>query len=471
MPRRENSLRGTLLLWLLVPTLVLLPLNAVWTYFGGITAANSAYDRSLLVSARTIAERIQMDETKLSLELPYAALDMSDNDLGGDFYFRVTGLKREHIAGFDDFPGLPPNVPLSTAYPALVRFYDGEYRGRPVRVAALHQPVSGDAISGVALVQVAETLESRSALTRRLLIETLIQQGLLLALSVLVIVFAVGRGLRPLERVRVDLERRDGQDLTPLDESAVPSETRAFVSALNRYVTRLSKMVELRKSFIANAAHQLRTPIAVLKTQVGVAKREKDASALRDVLSAIDDTTQSAARLANQLLSLTRAEHGIDSAASLTHIDLVAMARHVGLEVVPRAMAAEVDIGLDEASDKSVWVHGDAVLLQELLLNLLDNAIKYAGPGSRVTIRVFQERAESACLEVEDNGPGVPAHEREHVCKRFYRMAGQTIAGSGLGLAIVQEIVSRHNGRLELLDANAGQGLRVSVELPVNPRV
>ncbi|MBL0729425.1 sensor histidine kinase [Piscinibacter sp. HJYY11] len=471
MPKGQNSLRGTLLLWLLVPTVVLLPLNAFWTYFGGITVANTAYDRSLLVSARTIAERIQLDEKKLSLELPYAALDMSDNDLGGDFYFRVTGLKREHVAGFDDFPSLPPNVPLSKAYPALVHFYDAEYRGRPVRVAALHQPVSGDAITGVALIQVAETLESRSALTHRLLIETLVQQGLLLALSVLVILFAVGRGLRPLERVRVDLERRDVQDLTPLDEAAVPSETRAFVAALNRYVVRLSKMVELRKSFIANAAHQLRTPIAVLKTQIGVAKREKDPGALGDVLAAIDDTTQSAARLANQLLSLTRAEHGLDTGASVASIDLLAMARHVGLEAVPRAMESEVDIGLDETSDKPVWIYGDAVLLQELLINLVDNAIKYAGPGSRVTIRALLEPPGRAVLEVEDNGPGIPPHEREHVCKRFYRVAGQTVAGSGLGLAIVQEIVSRHNGRLELLDASTGKGLRVRVELPVSPHV
>lgn len=464
-------MRGTLLLWLLVPMLLLLPLNAFWAYREGISTANTAYDRSLLVSARTIAERIQLEGSKLSLELPYAALDMSDNDVGGDFYFRVTGLKHEHVAGFDDFPSLPADAALSTAYPALVHFYDAHYRGRPVRVAALHQPVSGEATAGVVLIQVAETLESRSALTRRLLVETLIQQVLLLALSVSVILFAVGRGLRPLERMRFDLERRDAQDLTPLDEAAVPSETQAFVSAINRYVGRLSKMIELRKSFIANAAHQLRTPIAVLKTQIGVAKREKDPVALGDVLTAIDGTTQAAARLANQLLSLTRAEHGIDPGASASSVDLVAMARHAGLEVVPRALEAEVDIGLDEQSGKFVSVMGDGVLLQELLLNLLDNAIKYAGPGSRVTIRVFQEGAQSAVLEVEDNGPGIPLDERGNVCKRFYRLAGQAVPGSGLGLAIVQEIVSRHHGRLELLDAQSGQGLRVRVVLPLSPRV
>lgn len=469
MSSGEASLRGTLLRWLLVPMLVLLPLNAFWTYREGLSAANTAYDRSLLLSARTIAERIHLSGHKLVLDLPYAALDMSDNDLGGDFYFRVTGLKREHVAGFDDFPALPENAPLSTAYPALVHFYDTEYRGRPVRVAALHQPVSGESVAGVALIQVAETLESRAALTRRLLIETLVQQGSVLALSVLVIVFAVGRGLRPLERMRVDLERRDTQDLTPLDDAAVPSETRAFVSAINRYVGRLSKMVELRKRFIANAAHQLRTPIAVLKAQIGVARRERDPEALADVLAAIDGTTQSAARLANQLLSLTRAEHGMDSGSSLRSVDLVALARHAGLDAVPRAMEAGIDIGLDEHADASVEIQADPVLLQELLHNLLDNAIKYAGAGSRVTIRVNRRGGGGAVLEIEDNGPGIPLHEREHVCKRFYRLASQSVAGSGLGLAIVQEIVAQHHGRLELLDALSGRGLRVRVELSATP--
>lgn len=469
MSSAQASLRATLLLWLLVPMLVLLPLNAYWTYHEGLLAANTAYDRSLLLSARTIAERIHVSGNKLSIELPYAALDMSDNDLGGDFYFRVTGLKREHVAGFDDFPPLPQNVPLSKAYPALVHFYDDEYRGRPVRVAALHQPVSGESITGVALIQVGETLESRAALTRRLLIDTLTQQGSLLALSVLVILLAVGRGLSPLERMRSDLEKREVNDLTPLDEAAVPAEARAFVSALNRYVGRLAKMVELRKSFIANAAHQLRTPIAVLKTQIGVAKRERDPAALSDVLKAIDDTTQSAARLANQLLSLTRAEHGIDSGASIRSVDVVAMARHAGLEAVPRALESDVDIGLDDESDDSVVVFGDSVLLQELLSNVVDNAIKYAGKGARVTIRVSRRAGGGAILEVEDNGPGIPPHEREHVCKRFYRLAGQTVPGSGLGLAIVQEIVTRHNGRLKLLDASTGKGLLVRIELPSNP--
>jgi len=462
MKNSGGSLRGTLLRWLLIPTLVLLPLNALFTYREGVAVANAAYDRSLLLSARTIAERLNVQQSRLTVDLPYAAIDMAENDLGGRLYYRVTGIHNDFLAGFDDFPALPPNLPLSRAYPALVSFYNASYKGQQVRVAAFHQPINEQGVTGMALVQVAETFETRDALTERILLDTLRRQGLLIGAAIVLIIVGVARGLRPLDRVRADLEGRGIQDLTPLAESAVPAETRPFVAALNRYIGRLAELVELRKRFIANAAHQLRTPIAVLKTQIGVAQREADPQALRTIVDAMSDTTEAAARLANQLLSLTRAEHGV--AARGEEVDLVALARSVCLDFAPRAVEARIDLGFDAAAPEPVVVHGDPVLLNEMLVNLIDNAIKYAGRGERVTVHVAG--SDSACtLSVEDSGPGISAPERAQATKRFYRVPGQAVPGSGLGLAIVEEIVVQHAGRIELDEAEIG-GLRVRVVLP-----
>lgn len=461
-----GSLRGALLRWLLLPTLVLLPLDAWWIYREGVAVADAAYDRSLLLSARTLAERLRVDGGRLVLDLPYAALDMTENDLGGELYYRVSGTRGELVAGFDDFPPLPAGLPLSTAYPTLVRFYEARYHDRPVRVAALHQPISEERLTGVALVQVAETLESRAALSQRILVATLLRQALLLGAAVLLILAAVRRGLKPLERMRADLERRDGHDLTPLDERNAPAETRAFVAALNRYIGRLVELIELRKRFIANAAHQLRTPIAVLKTQIGVARREPDDHALRGIVEAMDGTAQNAARLAHQLLSLTRAEHGM--AARAEHVAMVPLARQVCLDLAPRATEAGIDLGLEAADSDVLAVGGDPVLLQEMLANLIDNATRYAGRGARVTVRLGPAPGGACAVEVEDDGPGIPAGEHAHVLKRFYRVPGQTQPGSGLGLAIVGEIVARHGGRLSLHDMRP-HGLRVRIELPLIP--
>jgi len=461
--RSGGSLRGTLLRWLLLPTLILLPLNALFTYREGVAVANAAYDRSLLLSARTIAERLKVEHGRLVADLPFAALDMAENDVGSRLFYRVAGIDNEFLAGFADFPAHPHDVPLSRVYPALVSFYDSEYQGHAVRVAALLQAINQDGVLGMALVQVAETFESRDALTERILIDTLLRQALLLGAAVILIVAAVRRGLGPLDGLRAELEGRGVQNLTPLDESAVPAETRAFVAALNRYVGRLAELVALRKRFIANAAHQLRTPIAVLKTQIGVAQREPDPAALRAIVDAMDGTTQTAARLANQLLSLTRAEHGI--AACGEPVDMIALARAVCLDMAANAMRANIDLGLDVSPSGVAIVAGDPVLLHEMLVNLVDNAIKYAGACRRITVQVRQSASRVCTLTVEDNGPGIAAPEREHVLKRFYRLPCRAVAGSGLGLSIVNEVVAQHAGRLRLDEAGTG-GLRVTIELP-----
>lgn len=459
---RPGSLRATLLRWLLWPTLVALPLASLHAYYEGLTVADAAYDRSLLLSARTMAETIRRVDGRYTVELSHAALDMAESGLGARVFHRIAGPDGQLLAGFDDLPPVPPGLALSPAYPALVHLYDATYQGQPVRVAALHQPVSEPGGSGIALVQVAETLEARTLATRRLLVNTVVRQLLLLALATGLILWAVRRGLAPLDGLRRDAEARSVDDLTPFDEHTAPGEARGFVLALNRYVARLAELITLRKRFIENAAHQLRTPIAVLKTQVALAARERDPQALREIVQAMSGTADAAARLANQLLSLTRAEHG--PAQHTEEVDLAALARGLCLDMAPRVLAGGADLGFDDAPCGDARLQGDPVLLQEMLANLLDNALKYAGPGALMTVRV-QALEDSLLLIVDDNGPGIAPHERAEALRRFHRLPGQAVPGSGLGLAIVEEIATRHGGSVRLGDSPCG-GLRVAVQLP-----
>lgn len=463
-PREVASLRSTLLRWLLIPTMILLPLSALYAYREGATIANAAYDRSLLLAARTMAETIRGVDGQLVVDLSYAALDMAESGLGARVFHRISGPDQHLLAGFDDLPPVPGGMGLSPAYPALVHFYDANYRGLPVRVAALHQPVSEPGFNGMALVQVAETLEAREQVTHRLMTQSITRQVLLLALAVALILVAVRRGLAPLDGLRHDAEARTVNDLTPFDERTAPGETRAFVRALNRYVARLAELITLRKRFIENAAHQLRTPIAVLKTQVALAAREDDPQALREIVQAMGGTADAAARLANQLLSLTRAEHG--PVAHREEVDLVALARQVCLDLAPRAVGDGTDLGLDEPPDGAATVQGDPVLLQEMLINLLDNALKYAGAGESITVRV-QTAPGQVLLIVDDSGPGIPSAERRDALRRFHRPPGQPVPGSGLGLAIVDETAAQHGGTLTLAESPYG-GLRVKVSLPAS---
>lgn len=460
-----DSLRATLLRWLLWPTLVVLPLGAWHAYREGAAIANAAYDRSLMLSARTMAETIRRVDGRYTVELSYAALDMAESDLGARVFHRIAGPDERLLAGFEDLPPVPQGLALSPSYPALVHLYDADYHGEPVRIAALHQPVSEPDASGMALVQVAETLEAREQMTRRLLMHTLARQLLTLVVAVGTILLAVRRGLAPLDTLRRDAQARSVDDLTPFDERTAPGEARAFVRALNRYIARLAELIALRKHFIENAAHQLRTPIAVLKTQLALAARERDPQALREIVQAMSGTADGAARLAHQLLSLTRAEHGLAGPAET--VDLALLARQVCLEMAPRAVAEGADLGLDEASVASAPVNGDAVLLQELLVNLLDNALKYAGSGECITVRV-QPLPGRVRLVVDDSGPGIAPHERAGALRRFYRPPGQAVPGSGLGLAIVEEIAVRHGGSIGLAESPYG-GLRVAVDLPAAP--
>ncbi|MES2116207.1 MAG: sensor histidine kinase N-terminal domain-containing protein, partial [Pseudomonadota bacterium] len=459
-----GSLRGQLLRWLLVPLIVLVMLNAISVYRNALDAADMAYDRSLLASTRALAERVSVVDGKVVADVPYVALDSFETDTLGRIYYKVTGIHGETVSGYDDLPPVPANVPRSQAYPALVRFYHANYNGQPLRIAALLQPVYDDSMRGIALIQVGETLDARRGLSNQILFDTLLwQAGLLLALALLVW-FAVRLVLQPLMRLKLEVETRSLNDLSDVDPALVHKEVRPLVAAMNTSMARLQSLIASQRRFIADASHQLRTPLTVLKTQAELALRECDRpqadpqqmkAALRDIVHSIAATTDSTVNLANRLLTLARIEHGGQGGdhAALSPVALRDVARQVGLELAMAAVAKQIDLSLE--GDGAAVVRGQPLLLHELVANLVDNALRYTPAGGTVLLRV-RDTAHGATLEVEDSGPGIAAAEREKVFAPFYRAAAtmeRNPGGAGLGLAIVRDIAVLHGATLTLADA------------------
>jgi two-component system sensor histidine kinase TctE len=457
-----GSLRGQLLRWLLIPLLLLVGLNAVSVYRNALDAADLAYDRTLLASARALAERVSIENGKVVANVPYVALDSFETDTLGRLYYKVTGVKGEFVSGFDDLPALPANVPRSELYPALVRFYHASYHGEAVRIAALHQPVYDDTTRGIALIQVGESMEARRGLSRTILFETLWRQAALVIAAALLVWFAVRFVMRPLMYLRNEVEARTPTDLSDFDPALVHKEVRPLVEAMNGYMARLQALVASQRRFIADASHQLRTPLTVLKTQAELALRQNDPAAQREIVKGIADTTDSTVHLANRLLTLARTEHGAEG--GMTSVSLTDTARQVGLQMAPAAVKKGLDLSLDAPGE--AVIEGNALLLHELIVNLVDNAIRYTPSGGKVMLRVALEA--SPVLEVEDDGPGIIGSERERVFAPFYRsMTAQQAnpGGTGLGLTIVRDITALHGAQIRLEDGANG-GLKVTVIFP-----
>ncbi|MRX07412.1 HAMP domain-containing protein [Pseudoduganella sp. FT25W] len=467
-----GSLRGQLLRWLLGPLLVLVALNTVSVYRNALDAADTAYDRSLLASTRALAERVSVVDGKVVADVPYVALDSFETDTLGRIYYKVTGIAGETVSGYADLPPVPVNVPRSEAYPALVRFYHANYNGQPVRIAALLQPVYDDSMRGIALIQVGETLEARRVLSNQILFDTLTWQALLLAAVALLVWFAVRLVLRPLMQLKTAVETRGPNDASDVDPALVHKEVRPLVAALNSSRSRMHLLINSQRRFIADASHQLRTPLTVLKTQAELALRECDRpgadpelskAALREIVHSMAATTDSTVNLANRLLTLARIEHRDQGAEQTAPVALRAIARQVGLELAMAAVARHIDLSLEAEQDGVV--HGQSLLLHEMLANLVDNALRYTPPGGTVTIRVLED-TDGVALEVEDNGPGIATAERERVFAPFYRAAAtleRNPGGHGLGLAIVHDIASLHNAAIALDDAVPGPGLTARI--------
>ncbi|NIA55944.1 sensor histidine kinase [Massilia sp. TW-1] len=462
-----GSLRGQLLRWLIVPLVILVAANAVSLYRDALDAADIAYDRSLLASTRALAERVSVRDGKVVADVPYVALDSFETDTLGRIYYRVSGLHGETVSGYDDLPPVPKDTPRSELYPALVRFYHADYNGEPVRIAALLQPVYDDSMRGIALIQVGETLDARRALSRRILLNTLLRQALLVLAVATLVWFAVRLVLQPLMRLKHVVETRAVTDLSDVDEALVHREVRPLVAAMNGTMARMQNLIASQRRFIADASHQLRTPLTVLKTQAELALRENDPAAMQAIVRSIAATTDSTVHLANRLLTLARIEHG-GANALLSPVALSDVARQVGLELALPAVQKGIDLALEAEDDGATTVDGQALLLHELVSNLADNAIRYTPPGGTVLLRV-RRLIGVVVLDVQDSGPGLDPSEYDKVFMPFYRAQAaleSNPGGTGLGLAIVRDIATVHGATLALDRAEGGRGLKVSVMFP-----
>jgi two-component system, OmpR family, sensor histidine kinase TctE len=456
MPERlALSLRSRLLLGLLLPLLLLIGANAWFAYDRAVQAANEAYDRSLYLAARTLAEDLQWQEERLTLQMRPGTGYLFENHTGSRLFYQVSDGQGRALLGAQDLPAPGPNVERVHFF-ALVEFADTRYNDVPVRLARLTHvlPISG-AESSVLHVTVAETREAREALIQTILRETLGSQALLLVAAAVFVSLAVRRAVRPLHQLRDLIEAKADDDLRSLPDRAWPPELQPLVGAINGYTQRLGRLIGIRKRFLDNAAHQLRTPLTALKTQLGLMQRQSTAPHDPALLQAAQRTTDDAVRLTAQLLSLTRAEHGPDM-DKRAEVELVALARQVTEDHLWRSHERGDDLGFEALSSR-VLVHGNALLLQEALANLIDNAMHHGGRGVHITVRVGPQS-----LEVEDNGPGIAPEHQAHVFERFYRAAAAGVSGSGLGLAIVQEIARQHGAQVQVHSpVRDGRGTRI----------
>jgi len=458
MPRRQKTLRRQVLGWLFWPLLALWSVSSVIDYDIANRFVNLAYDRVLLESALDIGRQVKVLQDRIYVDLPEVAVQMLQSRESGRLYYLVTGPKHEYITGEPDLP--PPPDPFSER----VNYYDEQYQGRPVRIVTLRLPLETGKTESMVMVQVAENRAARNEFARQILFRMVLPQALLIITAGLMLWYAVGRGLAPLGALRREIESRSHRDLSALPLEQTPQEVRPLISAMNELLARLSLALAAEQRFIADAAHQLRTPIAGLKTQTELALRQAPAGEAHATLTQLHSATQQATRLVNQLLSLARAEPETGRVHTVEPLDLVQLAREATAEWVPRAIEGNVDLGFDTDTETAV-VTGDPFLLREMLNNLLDNAVRYTQSGGQVTVRVSREAGKPR-LSVEDNGPGIPEAERDRVFERFYRVLGTGADGCGLGLAIVTEIAQSHGATVKLTPAPTGTGTIVSVVFP-----
>lgn len=459
MPVNPGSLRRLLLRWLLWPLLILWLIGTVLAYLVTRTFSDAAYDRALLGTARAVAAQITVAQGGVTVDLPPVASKIVRYDNHDRVYFRVKGADDSLIAGDGDMPDPPPAL---TAGGQPI-FHDGTLRGAKVRITSFYFKPDGVAAPQQVLVQVAETLVKRTILADEILTGLIVPQLALILLAALSVWLGVGRGLAPLQRVQREIAQRSHRDLSPVVEDQAPQEVRPLVHSINELMQRLERALAAQRRFIADAAHQLRTPLAGLKTQTEYALRQSDPENVRHALSQLGTGAERAIHLANQLLALARAEPGALRAKDMPAVDLNALARGAAAEWVPTAIKQGVDLGF-EGRETPVVICGDAFLLTEMMRNLIDNAIRYTGRGGEVTLRVAGEP--QAELTIEDNGPGIHVEERERVFERFYRVLGNGSDGSGLGLAIVSEIVQAHGAEITLGDAPGKSGVKVAVRFP-----
>jgi two-component system sensor histidine kinase TctE len=457
--REQRSLFGEILDWMLTPLLLLWPVSLVLTWLVAQGIAGKPFDRALEYNVGALAQLITVNKNHAQFVLPLPARELLRADDADTVYYQVLGPNGEFLSGEKDLP-LPPDD--ERLPPGEVRMRDAEFKGLDLKVAYMW--VKLDLPQGrPALVQVAESMEKRSVLATEIVKGVMLPQFVILPLAVLLVWLALVQAIKPLNSLEERIRARSPDDLSPLDVEAVPLEVVPLVSSVNDLLMRLKDSISTQKRFLADAAHQLKTPLAGLRMQADLAQREgANAEDLKQSLRQIGRSSIRATHTVNQLLALARAE---SSGAVLSHqpCDLARLTMEVVRDCVPRAMEKHIDLGFEgvQPGTEGATLQGNPTLLKEMVRNLLDNAINYtpstADKPGVITARVLVDPFSKALvLQVEDSGPGIPVAERELVFQPFYRALGNEADGSGLGLPIVLEIARQHHATISLEETRPG---------------
>lgn len=457
----ERSLFGEILDWMLAPLLFVWPLSIAFTHYFANNVANYPYDQTLREHAAAIARQVKLVGGKPVLSLPASARALLRADETDSVYFHVVSNGRL-LAGDPELP-IPKEVLSTSILPGDIYMRDLDFNGQDLRIAYTYIADGNMPRERWVMVEVAETTEKRTQLANKIVASVILPQFIIIPLAVMLVWFGLSRGLRPLTRLRKTIEAREPADLSPIATRRVPEELEPLVEAFNEMLERMKKNVEAQQRFVADAAHQMRTPLTGLKTQAQFAMRETDPEALRHALRQIATGVDRAARMVNQLLTLARTEASEQAQQNHEPLDLSRLVREVVEDWVMQAIEKQIDLGFETSGP--AMVRGNPVLLRELAKNLIDNALRYTPSGGHVTCRVTTN--EVVCLlEVEDDGVGITEEQAEMVFERFYRVDDATTEGSGLGLAIVQEIAAQHESTATLRPNPTGRGAIARVALP-----
>jgi two-component system sensor histidine kinase TctE len=457
--REQRSLFGEILDWMLTPLLLLWPISLVLTWLVAQNIAGKPFDRALEYNVAALAQLVTVSNNRVQFNLPLPARELLRADDSDTVYYQVLGVRGEHLSGERDLP-LPPKDEKMT--PGEIRIRDAEMDGADVKIAYTWVTLPL-AESRPVLIQVAETLEKRSVLATEIVKGVMLPQFVILPMAVLLVWLALVQAIKPLNRLEERIRARKPDDLSPIDAKSVPMEVAPLVYSVNDLLLRLKDSIATQKRFLADAAHQLKTPLAGLRMQADLAQRaDADADALKESLRHIGRASIRATHTVNQLLALARAESS-GSAMARTSCDLAELTMSVVRDCVPHALEKRIDLGYEgeQPGAEGGQLQGNATLLKELIRNLVDNAINYTPSSAEkpgvITVRVLLDRfGKTLVLQVEDSGPGVPLAERELIFQPFYRALGTQADGSGLGLPIVMEIAHKHNATVSMEDTRPG---------------
>jgi two-component system sensor histidine kinase TctE len=425
---------------MLAPLVVVWPISLAVTYFTANSLANPPYDRELDDTVVALSHQIKMSAGQVQVDLPQVLNDFLRSDGVDDVYFQIRAADGRILAGDPDLPPVPPDM---TRAPLVTHYIDAKIRNQDIRTAYRLIEAGG----GLITVQVAETRRKREHMTHEFIRGVILPQVVLVPLSLLLVWIGLHYGMAPLKRLQKKIQARAPYDLSPIAESETPTEVQPLIHAFNALLDKLRQNLEAQNRFIADAAHQMRTPIAGLKTQTQLALREADPEQVQHALKQIHSSVERSAHLINQLLSMARADASQRNQQPPVAIDLGVLCREVLGQWFPRSREAHIELSF-EAAEQPVIVRGDRLLLAELLNNLIDNALRYTPRFGSATVRL--KAKPQVILEVEDTGIGVTEEQRELVFEPFYRVLGSGAEGTGLGLSIVRGIADSHHATVSL---------------------